>query len=46
MRSSRPEVFSKEDAPRNEVNLQENTKTGVQSQQIRRNIRIFWPKML
>ena len=35
LRSSPPEVFSKEDAPRNEVNPQENTNTEARSQQSR-----------
>ena len=34
-RSSPPEVFSKEDAPRNEENPQENTNTEARSQQSR-----------
>ena len=34
-RSSPPEVFSKEDTPRNEENPQENTNTEAQSQQSR-----------
>ena len=34
-KSSPPEVFSKEDAPRNEVNPQENTSTEARSQQSR-----------
>ena len=34
-KSSPPEVFSKEDAPRNEVNPQENTNTDARSQQSR-----------
>ena len=34
-RSSPPEVLSMEDAPRNEVNAQENTNTEARSQQSR-----------